>query len=1609
MKSTLVQQLLCFVGALLLLATPALAMGHDNGPPLANTFDCPVLSNTVSNLSICSGDNTRDLSVSTTSADIDIQFVYFTAPQTGSSMYVGGTPLGTVASADFLLNGVGFDAVLSDVVFPTATATTVYYVYARVDPDDPDVPDSSCRPFVEMVVTVNPTSGSISCNSSIQVSLDDDGVVEVAPQMLLSGTHPDYNIFTVSIAATGGNTVSCAQVGLLLDVKVTNTCSGNFCWGKVRVQDKLSPVLLCEDVFITCAISDFSPTFLSNALGLATAVPLVQENCGTPVLTHTDTWVDLGCGSSFNGQNDLSAYVRRRWSARDGSGNTSTCIQYVYLQRRHVQEVIMPADTAISCDAPSNLPAVTGAPYLEDFGLNFPLFPNTSYCELNAGFSDQILPNCGGSYKILRKWTVYEWCLPVSQDSLDPNPRFYTQVIEIKDEDGPSVQCPLDFTVTTNQDECCANVDLPDVILEDNCSNLSQATAKVTIVDYETGEPLNTFVFNGSFADFPNNNYWTPDTMAVFGSTTCLPTGDHEVEYTFLDDCGNLSDCFFILSVQDGVPPIAACDGFTQVSLGLDSIAFLPATTLDDGSYDNCSPVWFKVRRMEASPCYLEEGEESDFDVFNDYLRFCCEDVGAQITAILRVYDVEVDSGIVDLDFEEAHSTDCMVQVLVEDKLPPTCIPPPPVTVSCENFDPALGTYGGVNATDNCCLDTVLETRNYTLFDTTCNRGTIVRRFRTMDCSGNSSQCTQRIVVDYRQHYFIRFPDDVVVNGCNSSGNYGTPIFFGEDCELLAASFKDDTFVLAPDACRKIERTWTVINWCTHDVNRPCVEIPNPSPHPTPNNPVNLAGPVVSAPGTLAPWSATIVKINATDPAATNYSSFWNANANCYVYKQIVKIVDTQVPLVEDCPSGTKNICDLTQNDTALWNRNYWWDATTESHNLCEGPADLKITATDACTGADLNFRYLLFLDLNQDGVMETVVNSNDLPPANTVFYGNALNPNYSGGEARSFDNRAVSAIQKYRFALQTTTLGNKRTASLRFNTVQSPNSFVVPELPYGRHKIKWVVADACGNEQVCEYVFVVRDCKKPTVLCKPLTVNLMQTGMVTLWASDFLVYADDNCTPASKLSFGVIEEGVSTGVFPVNPSGIPIANMVFDCDAVGTQVVQLWARDLSGNADFCSTYVIIQDNSGICAGYATVAGALKTVVTEGVEEAQVDLIGAHPALPPINLFRLSDNAGAYQFSNALPLGSNYVVKPIKDDNPINGVTTLDIALISKHILGTELLDSPYKIIAADANNTGTITTFDVVEIRKLILGMYDTYPENKSWRFVDAAYVFPVPTNPFFEPFPESISVANLQGNQIGRNFLGIKIGDVNNTAEPNKFAAAAEDRTGEAMLFEVYHEGNGNLLAGQEISLTFSPSEPMEGFQFTLQYPGLELLEIEPGSGMTTGNFAVFPDKKALTTSFNAVNLGQTGASFTLRFKTTQEGLIHQLLHLSSCITKAEAYPLAPNVRSARVKDLALRFHPDGGTNASRIENMGFEVYPNQPNPFIDYTNLCFYLPEPGHVSLAVFDETGRTVHQANGTFPRGYGRFLLRDIKATGMLYYRVETTGASATGKMVRTSN
>jgi hypothetical protein len=355
---------------------------------------------------------------------------------------------------------------------------------------------------------------------------------------------------------------------------------------------------------------------------------VITTDCSPIVLDFHDELIPLPCSSGFEG------VVQRRWTAVDESGNSSTCIQSIYIKRPSLDDVILPPNydditfPAISCNegeypTPDYLQGLSvvnpggdttffqGRPQLDDGSL--------LSCGVSDSYNDEVIPVCDGTYKIIREWKLVDWCTGEIS--------FYNQLIKVYDHTAPSIECPADFTVSTDAFTCCAIVDLPDVITSDACSRVNNASAKIIGFDPITQQAIGTFNVGGYLEDFPSNNYWLPDTMVTFGTTPCLPIGTHIVTYTVVDDCGNSSTCSFNLTVVDNTPPLAACDEFTQVSLGLDGMVFINATTFDDGSYDNCAPVSFKARRMDNNDCQPS-------DKFFDQVKFCCDDIDRKSTRL---------------------------------------------------------------------------------------------------------------------------------------------------------------------------------------------------------------------------------------------------------------------------------------------------------------------------------------------------------------------------------------------------------------------------------------------------------------------------------------------------------------------------------------------------------------------------------------------------------------------------------------------------------------------------------------------------------------------------------------------------------------------------------------------------------------------------------------------------------------------------------------------------------------------------------------------------------------------------------------------------------------
>ena len=227
------------------------------------------------------------------------------------------------------------------------------------------------------------------------------------------------------------------------------------------------------------------------------------------------------------------------------------------------------------------------------------------------------------------------------------------------------------------------------------------------------------------------------------------------------------------------------------------------------------------------------------------------------------------------------------------------------------------------------------------------------------------------------------------------------------------------------------------------------------------------------------------------------------------------------------------------------------------------------------------------------------------------------------------------------------------------------------------------------------------------------------------------------------------------------------------------------------------------------------------------------------------------------------------------------------------------------------------------------------------------------------------------------------------------------ADARSESTLLFDL---DDRQLQAGELFEVTLTANQAVQCYQFSLNTNGLELLEIS-GKGMQADNFAVFAQDQALTTSWNVPEgFDAVFASFTMKCRATQAGRLSEMLGLSSRITKVEAYKKLEDKTSIRM-EVALRFKQ---ANGASIHGPGFELYQNEPNPFVDKTTIGFYLPSATQATLTIFDETGRLIFSQQGDFDKGYNSFFIERplIQTNGMLLYKLATETDSATRKMIQ---
>jgi hypothetical protein len=302
-----------------------------------------------------------------------------------------------------------------------------------------------------------------------------------------------------------------------------------------------------------------------------------------------------------------------------------------------------------------------------------------------------------------------------------------------------------------------------------------------------------------------------------------------------------------------------------------------------------------------------------------------------------------------------------------------------------------------------------------------------------------------------------------------------------------------------------------------------------------------------------------------------------------------------------------------------------------------------------------------------------------------------------------------------------------------------------------------------------------------------------------------------------------------------------------------------------------------------------------------------------------------------------------------------------------------------------------------LIFLRKLILNLDTKFISNTSWRFVDAAYRFINPSDPWSEACPEFASINNLSGKATA-DFVAIKIGDVNGTASPTS-AAAAEPRKAGKMELSTKEQ---RIEGGQEyrVDIRAKDLKKIEGYQFTLELDcnKVDLLDIEYGVAKAE-NFGVFQREGIITTSWNRKGTTENSDDtilFTLHLQGKGAAKLSEALTISSRYTTNEAYQEGGDYLS-----VAMNY-----TKAVVISDQA-ELKQNIPNPFSDQTQIDFYLPQATEGRLTIRDAKGSIVYRLKADYNKGWNQVTIKqsDLKAAGVLYYTLETPDFIGTKKMV----
>ncbi|MFM1770280.1 MAG: hypothetical protein RJA22_2809, partial [Verrucomicrobiota bacterium] len=589
---------------------------------------------------------------------------------------------------------------------------------------DAEAPMAMCP--ANVAVTTSP--GSCASNVTFTATTTDNCPGDIIVCVPPSGGAFAKGLTTVACTATdaAGNTNRCAFT--------------------VMVRDEEAPVAGCPaNILVTTS----GGSCASNVTFAASAT----DNCPGQAVVCVPA-----SGSPF--AKGLTTVV---CTATDAAGNTNTCAFTVTVQDEEAPGVICPPDILVATSVGS--------------------------CASNVTFAASATDNCPGPAVV---------CVPASGSPFAKglttvvctatdaagNTNACAFTVTVRDGEAPAVTCPSDILVATSMGSCASNVTFV-ALATDNCpgqavvcvpasgsafargvttvacaatdaaGNVSQCGFQVTVVDQEPPSvacPADRTVPTGVgtctapvlFAATVADNCGSASVTCVPASGSLFALGATVVTCVGQDVDGNLAQCAFTVTVEDGELPVILC----------------PTNLVVEAAAGVCfSNVAYAVQAMDACPGLLVA---------------CVPPSGTAFQAGLTVVQCTATDG-------SGNTAACSFSVTVLDLQPPRALCPPTVIVPAaegcratqvELLPPTLD--------DNCAVVALVNDApaEYPL-------GITRVTWQATDVGGNTVACTQVVSVVDMDPPTVSYPTNLQANCAGSMPPAGTNGFVvGDTCSL---------------------------------------------------------------------------------------------------------------------------------------------------------------------------------------------------------------------------------------------------------------------------------------------------------------------------------------------------------------------------------------------------------------------------------------------------------------------------------------------------------------------------------------------------------------------------------------------------------------------------------------------------------------------------------------------------------------------------------------------------------------------------------------------------------------------------------------------------------